>query len=334
MRLYLIPLLFSFLINGYCQQKLNQHFVDSMISHFELDLYGSVTVGSLNSTDSVVIYSGHKKAMPTDLYNVASISKTFTGLGILKLIQENQLKPSDPIGNYINGLQPELTNVTVEQLVFHTNGIHDYFSLTDKHFGITNKGVLKMISELDTTVFKPGTNWGYTNSGYVLLAAIIENITQQKYLDWIEKNFFKPYSMNLATHPLKTSKKPLYGHTTSGKKDSVTTLTYGGGNFTFSAKDFMAFGKALQTNKELKSLIDLAKTRKTDWIRDPNWKLGYGFWFSSDKNGEFIAFSGRSASSLTYYRYYLSKKVFLFYSTNQDATQVKEFRNALIELSF
>src|SRR5690606_10868716 len=108
--------------------------------------------------------------------DIASLTKQFTGLAILQLIREDKLHPDDPIGPYFPELSTQLGKVTVRQLANHTNGIHDYYSLTPDHDNLTNASVLNMLGQLDTTVFTPGSKWGYSNSGYVLLSQLVERI--------------------------------------------------------------------------------------------------------------------------------------------------------------
>jgi len=299
----------------------------------QLLTYGSFVVGYSNPDQQRLLIYGEKTESSTTLFNVASVSKTFTGLGILKLIQEEKVKPGDPIGNYLNNLQPALKKVTIEQLAFHTNGIHDYFTLIQNHKGITNDDVMAALAKLDSTVFEPGSNWGYTNSGYVLLAEIIEAVTQEAYSVWIKREILDPMGMESAVLFQDSKNKPVYGHRSNGNRDSVISLTHGGGNYLFTPNDFIQLGVACNQNKELNSLFKLSKGLSKPWIRDSTWSSGYGMWHGQDDFGEFVAHSGRSYGYQAYYRYYTNKKLFIFYMTNQDSPNTKKFRNELIKLT-
>lgn len=142
---------------------------------------------------------------PTSRFRLASISKTFTGMAILKLAEEGKLNLDRPFISYLlPDLQPtsvpppdaRMANVTVRQLLLHTGGfdrpIEDdhvlYYNTASRLFGgaaITNDLMARyvMSQRLD---FQPGTRFAYGNSGYQLLGRVIEKVTGKKYPEAIQ----------------------------------------------------------------------------------------------------------------------------------------------------
>ncbi|AXY73107.1 hypothetical protein D3H65_03585 [Paraflavitalea soli] len=131
-------------------------------------------------------------------YRIGSLTKSFTAQLILQLVQEKKLDLQDTIGQFfpahVHGA------VTIAQLLTHTSGIPSY----TKNEGYTAKIISQAYSlpELvnafcsDASEFRPGSRFSYTNSGYLLLAAIIEKVTRQSYGKQLQERIFTPAGMD------------------------------------------------------------------------------------------------------------------------------------------
>lgn len=137
---------------------------------------------------------------PQTIFELASCTKQFTGVGIALLHREKKLNYTDDITLYI----PELSNfkgVSIYDLLHHTSGIPDFlfgFAQDWKNDRIaTNKDVIAYYAERkDTLEFAPHTQHQYCNTNYVLLAEIIERISKQKLDAYFRKELFKPLKMD------------------------------------------------------------------------------------------------------------------------------------------
>lgn len=132
------------------------------------------------------------------IYQIGSITKTFTSALILRLQDEKILSLTDKITKYITDY-PNGDDITIENLLTHTSGIFEY--LESKEYAKEN--FIKPIS-IDTLIsffksqkrlFKSGERFSYTNSGYILLAFIIEKITGKKYEQVVRDVIFEPLQM-------------------------------------------------------------------------------------------------------------------------------------------
>jgi len=134
------------------------------------------------------------------LFNIGSISKQFTAMGIVLLEEQNKLSFDDNIRKYI----PELPNfgetIAISHLLHHTSGLRDLHGL----LGLagwrsgdleTNDDVYRIINNQKELNFKPDEEFLYSNTGYILLAKIIENISQLKFDQWMKQNIFQPLGM-------------------------------------------------------------------------------------------------------------------------------------------
>lgn len=127
------------------------------------------------------------------MFELASVSKPITALGIIRLQQLGQLHWDDPLSNWI----PELPypGITIRHLLNHTSGLPDYMELFANVWDPTryarNEDVLRMLIEhRPDPLFAPNESWMYSNTGYIVLAILIERISGQRYGDfWTSRSF-------------------------------------------------------------------------------------------------------------------------------------------------
>lgn len=135
------------------------------------------------------------------VFHIASVSKQFTAFAIAVLAEQGKLSLDDDIHKYIPELPDYNEAITISHLVSHTNGLRDALSLLfmsgwQYEDLMTFNQALKVILRQEGLVDKPGTTFQYNNSGYTLLAHIIEKITGQSYSEWMKTNVFDPLEMN------------------------------------------------------------------------------------------------------------------------------------------
>ena len=140
-----------------------------------------------------------EKLTVNSIFETGSVSKQFTAMAIMILMENGKLNLDDEIKIYI----PELSNyngITIRNLLNHTGGLPDYMevmdSLFDKSKIATNKDLVAIYSKHKPKVlFEPNSKFEYSNTGYALLATIIENVSGLTYADFLNKFIFKPLKM-------------------------------------------------------------------------------------------------------------------------------------------
>ena len=132
------------------------------------------------------------------VFELASISKQFTAMGILLLKEKGKLTLSDSLRKFF----PELpyNNITIQNLLTHTSGLPSYEDeMADKwnHKNIaSNNDVISFLAKEKSIIhFKPGEKWEYSNTAFVLLASIIEKVSGQTFNEYMEESIFKPLGM-------------------------------------------------------------------------------------------------------------------------------------------
>ncbi|WP_084546747.1 serine hydrolase domain-containing protein [Glycomyces arizonensis] len=116
------------------------------------------------------------------VFAIGSVSKAFTAAAIFDLIDAGELALDDRAGDLVAGLAGPAADATVEQLLLHTSGLTGTHG--DDHVPLGREEAVAALSELDTA-FEPGTDFGYSNSGYTLLALIIDEVSGESYRDYM-----------------------------------------------------------------------------------------------------------------------------------------------------
>jgi CubicO group peptidase (beta-lactamase class C family) len=140
-----------------------------------------------------------EKLNQKSVFELASLSKQFTAMGIVILKEKGKLNLEDKISKYI----PELSgyqNITVKNLLHHTSGLPDFMPLMDTIWDktkiATNKDIVNYFSKYNPKLlFEPNTKHEYSNTGYALLATIIENVSGQTYAEFLKNQIFDPLKM-------------------------------------------------------------------------------------------------------------------------------------------
>jgi len=138
---------------------------------------------------------------PTTVFDIASCSKQFTGYAISALIQQGNISPDDDIHKYLPDVPDFGKKITIRNLIHHTSGLRDWTEgLHDAGWrwqeAFTWEDVMRMVKQQKELDFAPGTRYEYSNTGYNLLAAIVEKVTGKRLPTWIDENIFKPLQMN------------------------------------------------------------------------------------------------------------------------------------------
>lgn len=140
-----------------------------------------------------------RKLDENTVFELASCTKPFTAMAIMMLCEQGKLNLDDKITKYFPGLYP-YENVKIINLLNHTGGIPDYITLMDSTWNknkiATNQDVINTIIKYHPKeLFEPNTKEEYSNTGYVLLASIIEKVSGQTYGDFLNSTIFEPLHM-------------------------------------------------------------------------------------------------------------------------------------------
>lgn len=237
------------------------------------------------------------------LFNLCSVTKQFTAMGILMLMERGKLGLDDSLRQYF----PELpySGVTLRHMLHHTSGLPDYMMQAMQHWDEDNEASNKeaialLAANRPPVLFQPGDKFQYCNTGYILLATVIEQVSGMSYADFLQQNMFDPLGMvqsKVYRTVFDESKQRgiAYGYILDmqqGKmvlpendpryRKQVNTLTgtYGDGGVFSSSSDMWKWENALKTEQLVKK--STMEAAFTSGLLNNGQTAGYGFgWFVS-----------------------------------------------------
>lgn len=161
------------------------------------------------------------KVAPDTIFDLGSLSKQFTALAVLDLVNRERLDLNDPLSKFFKGFPRYADDITVEDLIHHTSALPDYNEIfvasrraekdwydvamakPDEWYPqmpsgkkeITNKEVLKWIATQTLLPRDPDTEFKYSNSGYVVLAELVQRVTRKRFASILQDKLFGPFGM-------------------------------------------------------------------------------------------------------------------------------------------
>lgn len=202
------------------------------------------------------------KIEPKTNFRLASITKQFTALSIMLLENEGELSFDDPIGKFFPKFPVNESEITIQNILQHTSGILDYENYMSDTLTIPLKDqdVLEILLEQDSTYFPPGTLHKYSNSGYAILALIIEKISGKSYAEFLDENIFTPLGMNNSIafeNGISTISNRAFGYANSDSgfvfsDQSLTSAVLGDGGIYSSTTDLLKWNESIENATLLK----------------------------------------------------------------------------------
>jgi CubicO group peptidase (beta-lactamase class C family) len=263
-------------------------------------------------------------ATPQTNYRLASVTKQFTAASVLLLAQQGKLSISDRLERWLPSLPPALDSVTIKHLLTHSSGIVDYEDLipdtatTQVH----DADVLRLLESSDSTYFRPGSTYRYSNSGYALLALIVERASGKRFAAFLHDRIFASLGMNNTVafeEGFSIVANRAYGYTMKDrawvrKDQSVTSAVLGDGGIYSSIDDLAKWDAALYDSRLLSDTSrDLAFSAHTS-TNNPDISYGFGWRIT----GETVWHSGETSGFRNVIVRYPSRRLTVIILSNRD----------------
>src|ERR1700744_4590921 len=167
--------------------------VDALLRDYEGNVPGaSVLVlrdgqPGVRASYGVADLETHTPATPETNYRLASMTKQFTAAGILLLAEDGSLTVDDRAQTWLPSLPPAAETVTIRHLLTHMSGLIDYEDVIPRTFvaQLHDADVLRLLETQDRTYFRPGGGYRYSNSGYALLALVVQQASGHSFATFL-----------------------------------------------------------------------------------------------------------------------------------------------------
>ncbi len=239
-------------------------------------------------------------ATPETNYRLASVTKQFTAASILLLAEDGRLTLDDPGNKWLPSLPKAAEAVTIRHLLTHTSGLIDYEDVIPETFTapLHDADVLRLLETQDRTYFHPGAGYRYSNSGYALLALIVQQASGKSFATFLRERIFQPLAMfdTVAYEEgISTVNNRAFGYTEEAGRwnrtdQDQTSAVLGDGGIYSSIDDLAKWDAALYDGRLLQASSLRAAFTPATRTDDPAIEYGYGWRIT----GETLWHSGES----------------------------------------
>lgn len=275
---YLILLLTSWTSLSLAAEQVPEPLVDEIFAEFDSSETPGCALGVIRDGEFIYRRGYGMANLEHDIplsshsvFRIGSTSKQFTAMAIALLAESGQISLDDPLSKYFPEFPGWAEKMTVRQLIHHTSGIRDYLTLAylagkaeDTDY-FSDDWVISLLARQHEGNFPPGSEFLYSNSGYFLLAHLVQRISGQSLKEFSEKNILAPLGMKNThfhddhTHIVK-QRAAGYAPSDEGYSISMTTLDIvGDGSVYTTVDDLLLWDRNFYRNKLGKGGPELIK---------------------------------------------------------------------------
>jgi len=271
---------------------------------------------------------------PEMVFRLGSLTKQFTAAAILLLEEKGKLKLDDTIDKYLPDYpKKQASNITIEHLLTHTSGIFSYTSIpgymnSDKlRRHLSTAGLIDVFKELQPD-FAPGEKWKYSNSGYVLLGAIIEAVSRISYEDFIHENIFDKLGMensHYGSHtkiiPNRASGYEFFSTDMTNARFLSMTQPHAAGSILSNVDDFATWDRALFSGQILSKTSLHRMTSRVTLNSGEEHNYGYGLAITEINGHKMFAHGGGIFGFATFALHVVDENLFVAVFANSTNRQ-------------
>jgi len=277
-------------------------------------------------------------------FRLASVTKQFTATAVMILRGEESVSLDQNLTDFFPEFPPYGKKVTVRQLLTHTSGLADYESLMPDSttVPVLDHDVLRLLETQDSTLFEPGTQFRYSNSGYALLALIVERRSGMSFAEFLREKIFAPLAMDNTVafeRGISEVSHRAYGHSPDAEGEgrfretdqSLTSSVLGDGGVYSSLDDLRRWAEELDHPTVLGvDLLEEAMRAHVSTLSEGE-SYGYG-WYVAEHNGlRQVRHSGSTIGFRTELQRYPEIGLTVIILANRSDLDVTEIATALAD---
>jgi CubicO group peptidase (beta-lactamase class C family) len=278
---------------------------------------------------------------PETIFQSGSVGKQFTATAVMMLVEAGKVRLEDPLSQYFPQGPAWWQKVTIRELLSHTAGFTDYPKDFDLRKDYSEDQLLKIVGAIPPA-YPPGTDWSYSNLGYLTLGILIHRVTGEFYGDFLQQRVFKPLGMSttriISEEDIIPNRSAGYRWVDNRLKNqewvSPVLNTTADGSLYFSVLDLAKWDAALYGDKLLKS-----SSLKQMWTVAPlhdgkpnSGHYGYG-WFIGDKKGHHVVeHEGQWQGFETQISRYVDDRLTVVVLTNLDDAKPEQIADGIANI--
>jgi len=278
----------------------------------------------------------HQPVRSSTNFRLASMTKQFTAMSVLILVDGEQLKLDDTLRSIFPSFPPFADKISVKNLLQHTSGLLDYedFVPEDSPEQVSDRDVLDILIATDSTYFEPGTQFRYSNSGYAVLAMIVDEKSGQSFADFLRTNIFEPLRMQTTVayqQDISEVANRAYGYTVTeagveNTDQSPWSAVLGDGGIYSNIDDLYRWDQALYTDTLVSAnLMQMAFT--------PNLEhYGFGWRIDEYKGHRRYHHSGGTSGFRNFIQRFPDDHITVIVLTNRAEPDVQPLAEAVFDL--
>lgn len=287
-------------------------------------------------------YENHIKAFNSTTFAIGSVTKQFTAAAIVQLAENNKLSYDDKVSKYFNNV-PFADQITIHQLLTHTSGLYNYTNLLPDLLGtdlseMTFEALMSLIEDKPLD-FEPGTNWSYSNTGYLILGEIVEQVSGKTLEHYLQENIFNPAGMINTGIAFRLDEKLLEANGYSGHMEVVLdsydsvllNIAYGAGYLASTAQDLYRWNEALLAG-EIVSLESLDRMFGKSSDMNLLVPYAYGWIFNTGEYGEEISHGGNTIGFTSDNAIFTEKDAQIIILTNKGYADLLSIKSNIISI--
>lgn len=269
---------------------------------------------------------------PETKFRLGSVTKQFTAMGILILVHQGKLGLDDTLDKFLPQY-PNASKIKILHLLNHTSGVQSYNRIKD--YGLRLKQEMTITEVIDwfkdePPVGEPGEKFVYSNSGYVLLAAIIEKVSGKSYEEFLKENIFKPLGMYATGQdvferilPNRAAGYTIYDGKLYQAPYRNMPFTSGAGSLCSTVQDLYKWAQAILHGKLISPEL------KTKMFTPGKGKYGYGWFIREDFQRKLVEHAGAINGFGAQIQIFEADKVIVIALYNFESTFQREMDRAL-----
>jgi CubicO group peptidase (beta-lactamase class C family) len=273
-------------------------------------------------------------------FRIGSVSKTLTATALGKLYEEKKIEFDDEVQKHVPYFPAKKYPITVRQVAGHTAGIRHYRGnefMSSAHYSTVREGL--MIFQNDPLLFEPDTDYSYSSYGWNLISAVVEEVAQQDFLNYMQ-SIFDELNMEYTGPDIATTEVPdrtsFYGYSGSEVLEAPyvdNSYKWAGGGFISTSEDLVGFGNANLYNRiyDNKTFEVLTASHKLKDGSSTNYGIG---WRSgvNDQGRSWLGHSGGSVGGITMFAMYPDEEIVVALCSNSSDHQWDGIHHILASL--